>query len=471
MIPELVAWTYPAICSLGSLTMRRAPVTTAVAESSEWIETLFGERVLVPLEPVRVDARARNFVLEYVCEQGDAKAAHDELREQFNSAVDFVVGRLPQNLNQSNYRLMLFGRKSDSKRMTIPTLSGNPPSAAYRITACGRGGDGVAKSIERIMSCFVEAAGNIFFQRGEQREYTIQQLETATARMQPADFHTLVASFKLLPKNERSDFQEAFLRVAIHLQSKLPSQVTVKESCQLVDLLDLPDWVMPLQSLRNLSTTLGERLVQSEPVEQVCQYNLREIFANPTLLEKYSVGLHGGPGTTGFGKTTCGIQLLSVYCKSKHAAGELEAHQRRALISNTLESAKTINFIEQGVIAWLVDEFDAHDSDQQQFLSSSMFKVLLTPMLMGTLRCKGSDTIAMPQGLIRVFTSNSNSPQEWTGQRFEYTAPMARKHIFFTVHDRLVSEQVEAAGVGDLDEHEDSAAVVAATALLDAAGI
>jgi len=432
---------------------------------------LIEQNVLVPCERLAVDPRARNFVLEFECDSGDTRAAYDQLREHFSSAVDFVVGRLPQNLNQTNHTLVLFARKSDTKRFSMPTLFGDEPRICYRLAAAGRRGDGMASSMENLMSCFVEASSGMFFQRGGEENYSIQQLEAAAARMQPSDFHTLVATFRLIPQKKRSDFESAFLRVATHLQSKLPLEVTVKERCQLVDLTNLPAGLRPLSDLRNLGTTMGERLVRASPEIEMCQYSLRSIFANPALLEQYSVGLHGGQDTTGFGKTTCGLHLLSVYCKALQSNGALNPHQRFALISNTLDSAKTVNFIEQGIVGWLIDEFDAHDTEQQQFLSPSMFKVLLTPMLMGTMRCKGSDTIAIPQGLLRIFTSNSSNPDEWTGQRFNYTAPMARKHIFFTVHDRLVSDLADADAELDDVGGEGGAEAAAAVAMLEAAGV
>ena len=472
MVPDLLPWTYPAICSAGTLTLRRAPVSTASGEPSQWIETLLEQNVLVPCERLAVDPRARNFVLEFLCESGDTRAAYDQLREQFSSAVDFVVGRLPQNLNQTNHTLVLFARKSDTKRLSMPTLFGDGPRVCYRLVATGRRGDGMATSIQNLMSCFVAASGGIYFQRGGEENYSIQQFEAAVCRMQPSDFHTLVATFKLVPQKKRSDFQSAFLRVATHLQSKLPLEVTVKERCQLIDLTNLPAWVGTLSNLRNLGTTMGERLVRASPEKEMCQYSLRSIFTNPTLLEQYSVGLHGGQDTTGFGKTTCGLHLLSVYCKALQSTGALGPQQRFALVSNTLDSAKTVNFVEQGIVGWLIDEFDAHDTEQQQFLSPSMFKVLLTPMLMGTMRCKGSDTIAIPQGLLRIFTSNSSNPDEWTGQRFNYTAPMARKHIFFTVNDRLVSDVADAdAELDDVGDEGGAEAAAAAGAMLDAAGV
>ena len=472
VIPDLRAWTYPSICTLGSLTLRRSSFAVATVESSEWFDSLLDEGVLQPLEQVKVDARARNFVLQYSCERSDTTAVHDELREQFTSAVDFVVGRLPQNPNQTDFTFIVFGRKGDSKRMTVPSLSGNEAGAAFRIIATGRGGDGVALSVERLMRCFSQAAGGIFFHR-PQETYSVAQLETAVRCMQPRDFESLIACFRSIGPKERTDLQSQVLRIEGYLRKQLPAKPDTKETCQLVDLLNLPSWVRPLESLCNLSTTTGTRLQTATPEKRYCEYTLRDIFANPKLLQRYSIGLHGGPETTGYGKTQCALLLLSTYAKAMHAAGRVQPHERFALVGSTLESAKNVDFSRQGIIAWLLDEFDANDAQQQQYLSEGMMKTLCTPMLMGNLRCKGTDTICLPQGLVRVFTSNASSDSQWCEPRFEFSAPIARKHIFVQVGDRLLAEGAEDDGLAEDEpaEGESDTEAAAAGQLLSAAGL
>ena len=157
------------------------------------------------------------------------------------------------------------------------------------------------------------------------------------------------------------------------------------------------------------------------------------------MLNRFSIGIHGSARTTGWGKTMAAINLAIVYAKVQKALGQNQ-DKRFLLVTNTVEAAKHVNFAADKVMIWLLDEFEPGDSEQQQHLSNNMLKILLTQAPQGTLRCKGTETLAVPAGLPRLFTSNCATGEEWCRGRFEWEAPMRRKHIFCVVTEPLVNQ-------------------------------
>jgi len=178
------------------------------------------------------------------------------------------------------------------------------------------------------------------------------------------------------------------------------------------------------------------------------------------MLQRFSIGLHGDNTTTGFGKTMTAILLASLYARSLQAAGLLPSGKHRLLVTNTAEAGKTVNFETDGILVWLLDEFEPGDRDQQQHMSEAMLKILLTPALQGTMRCKGTETLAVPSGLSRIFTSNSPNGDAWCGNRFEWSGPMRRKHIWFQVHQPLLTPEARAEPVDDNAVDEPGPAII-----------
>ena len=74
-----------------------------------------------------------------------------------------------------------------------------------------------------------------------------------------------------------------------------------------------------------------------------------------------------------------GRSLGTGTANKRQRQGLPELQQRYAALSNNTDAAKLLDFT--NVLAWILDEFEPHDASQQQFMSESILKVLLTPKL------------------------------------------------------------------------------------------
>ena len=286
--------------------------------------------------------------------------------------------------------------------------------------------------------------GTLYMQVCADTEFSITQFIDAVKKMSKDSFNQVRGSFLMVPAKERTELQASFIRAINVLQSYVPADMDSKCSALRLDLFNLPQWVHPLSALDPvaLQGARRNRLIDAGPPMQTKSYTIRDIFAAPDLLNTYSVGVHGHNGTTGWGKTQTAIPLASMYAQCMKANNALPPLKRYLLVTNTADVGKSVNFEADGIAAWLLDEFEPGDTHQQQHMSSAMLKVLLSPALQGTMRCKGSETLVLPPGLPRLFTSNCPDGQSWCGTRFEWEQPMQRKHIFCIVLEPLLKADV-----------------------------
>ena len=229
----------------------------------------------------------------------------------------------------------------------------------------------------------------------------MEQLKVAVKSMSKDTFDEVRGRFLLKSLKERTQFESAFLRVAGILQTYTPSG-HAKTQPLLIDLLDLPAWIKPLSALREPQNVIGTRLLGATP-ERTETHTLLEVFSNPSLMRNFSIGLHGTDESTGWGKTSVSLMLASVFLKATNPGWERQMPSKRyALVTSNIDAAKLVAF--EDVAVWVMDEFDVADSEQQQFLSPAILKLLLTPRLQCTLRVKGSEVLCVPANLPRIFT-------------------------------------------------------------------
>lgn len=462
-VVELLPWTWDDLGRIGNVTVRRQPLRVGHDDPTVTIGELVYRKTLIPVPTNEVNARAKNFVLEYEVPGGEfsVRRAHAHLQSQVpQQNADFILGVLPTTNpeSDSNHVLVMF-RKHDTRRFALPRLFDCDPTLVYRVAAEGRMDSGMLNAIKSICSAFTFYAGTLYLHCHPECDYSIEQVIEGVKRMSRDSFMALKGSFLLVPERKRTDFQKSFLRASSILMSYVPAAMDARAESLVIDLLNLPDWVKSLSALTGLDDTIGERLLCASPAT-VQQYTLREVFLDPTLMQRFSIGLHGDNTTTGFGKTMTAILLASLYARSLQTAGLLSPRKHH------------VNFEADGILVWLLDEFEPGDRDQQQHMSEAMLKILLTPALQGTMRCKGTETLAVPSGLPRIFTSNSPHGDAWCGNRFEWSNPMQRKHIWFKVCQPLLTPEARAEPDDDGTADENSHRVgAAATALLADAGI
>ena len=453
LVPELAAFTWPTICTLDNCTLRRCPFMVTHNEPTMVFDDLQGDALILSPDG-QINSRARSFVLEYEVANDDVAAMHEELANQVKGRdIDIIVGTLPPSvLTGETTTALAYFRKNDTKKLSPPTLSGLLPRV-YRVNP-GGGPRSAAMCVQKICKTLSFIAGTIFMQTSD-FEYSMEQLTEAVKSLSAESFNMLKGKFLLKAKKERTDFECAFLRVSTILASNVPKDVG-KVTPLLIDLLDPPEWVRSLSALRGLEV-VGQRLVEEPDIWQT--YTLRDIFCNPGILQQYSIALCGDNATTGFGKSMVSIVLACVYAqalqKQRKSRGQPDLEKRYALLSNNLDAAKLVDFAV--VLLWLLDEVEPHDAAQQQFMSESILKVLLTPKLQCSLRVKGSDVLVIPAGTGRIFTSNCPTGEDWVGSRFKWTSPMARKVIWFTITEPLLSlearrEEITEEANADADE-------------------
>ena len=66
-----------------------------------------------------------------------------------------------------------------------------------------------------------------------------------------------------------------------------------------------------------------------------------------------------------------------------------------------------------------------------------MLKVLLSPRQAGTLRARNTD-IKLPEGVVRIITSNAVDGQDWCGKKIPWSDPLKRKSIRFNITKPLI---------------------------------
>jgi hypothetical protein len=436
-VPQLEQFTWPVICEVGAAVLRKCPEYTAILQPSENFDDLVAEYVLCDSIDGKVSRKAKQFVLEYTADTDDIKSIHDDIKAQ--TKLPFTVGCLPptDDALEGPTRVIAYFRKTDFTDVCQPQLFGCDPVKVYRINYAG-GARTAVQNIQQISKCWALAMGNIHIQTDDEDEFSMEALTDMVRKMSKEDFDNVKGRFTLKPAKKRSEFESAFLRIASILQSYVQCKHGKTEPL-LLDLLDPPPWVRSLDTLLDPVEVKGSRLLSARP-EQHQEHSLLEVFKNPSLLKNFSIGLHGDNESTGFGKTMVSIMLAAVYVKATNPDWRQHLPRKRfALITGNCDAAKLVCF--DDVAVWIIDEFDAWDSEQHQFMSESIMKLLLSPRLQCSLRVKGSEVLCVPAGLPRIFTSNNATPEEFVKKRMKWTAPMARKSIWFSIERPLLKPE------------------------------
>ena len=123
-VPELEAFTWPTICTLGNSVLRRCPFMITHFQPSVQYDDLLGA-VLIPVPDGQVNARARSFVLTYSVASDSVEEMHADLVGQLGGfAVDLIVGTLPpqnEDENQAFYFVLARVAPERARSIAVPT--------------------------------------------------------------------------------------------------------------------------------------------------------------------------------------------------------------------------------------------------------------------------------------------------------------------------------------------------------------
>jgi hypothetical protein len=445
-VPSMEMMTWPVLAKVGPLIIRQCPLRVWRCNGEEKYSKLLDDGLLLESPDKIIGRRWQNIVVEYNnIPSTDVLHVYKQVAQQTQgTAVDISVGLLPDDSCSDLGNFFVLMRKQDLKNMCTPVVDGISACAVYRVVPPNPWPETTANTLVRVATVCNIYAGTLFLDLpSEKMDCSYESLVEGSKKMTLDQFKTLKGRIVVKESDHRSDFEKAFLRAASILECYVIKEIPSKVGCLCLDALDLPAWVRPLEDLRSLSATHGRRLVQALPAvgHEWEKFTLQDIFNNVGIMRQYSIGIHGGDGTTSFGKTMCSIRLAAHYVQCCLEAGVVAPTQRFILLSNGTEDAKLVDFSSMGVAAWVLDEWTPGDSNQAQHMSSDMLKVLLSPASPCSLRCKGTELLTVPANIPRIFTSNHETGDSWCGTRFQWAYPHMRKKIWFTVKSPLLSNE------------------------------
>ena len=212
------------------------------------------------------------------------------------------------------------------------------------------------------------------------------------------------------PPSQQSEFEKNFLKVFCDLKTirelKNTSSVCTFSAYEPPDSLG----IVPMDRLINLNQK-GMRRREVEGTEE--EYELNDLFKNPSLMVKHGIVILGHDTTTGYGKTRLALRLAVEWAKAYNKQHDLAKEEAKVVFTNTVDVARDIVF--QKRFVWVIDDMKAHDKEQVVHLSENGLKVLLSPGDCGTVRARNQD-VQLPSGVPRIFTANAASPAEWVGE-------------------------------------------------------
>ena len=261
--------------------------------------------------------------------------------------------------------------------------------------------------------------------------YSFEQFMDILRKLTTEQIETLKGNIVMKPVKGRSDFEHSFMRA--HAQLVKVSILRTKGSKNMCfNAFEPPFPIVELNALINLNQE-GSRMEEVSRAQ--VQYRLRDMFTNAEFLNNYAVLFLGSDRTTGYGKTQLALALACHYAKARCEALGQPKDTAKVLLSNTIDVVKDFEFT-QGTV-WILDEFKPADTDSQVYVTENMLKVLLSPRQSGTLRARNND-IKLPEGVVRIITSNAVDGQDWCGKKILYSDPLKRKSIMFKITKPLI---------------------------------
>ena len=208
----------------------------------------------------------------------------------------------------------------------------------------------------------------------------------------------------------------------------------------------------------NMMVNLDQKGTRLKEVDLTLEtYSLKDLFDRP-LAMKHGIVILGPPETTGFGKTQLALRLAVEFAKAYNKVKHLPKEDAVVVFSNTIDVAKDIKF-KPGYV-WVLDEMNPADPTQAIHMGENMMKVLLAPTVPGSVRCRNED-MQLPAGVLRIFTGNAASAQEWCGHRAKWTEPLQRKSVVYVLGKPIVPKAWRTAEAHEENEGETAEVMMA----------
>ena len=374
--------------------------------------------------------RTMNIFLLYPGRHDNFKEVFEQLQSRISTDTAVCTGSV------ANAGVMVYIRKkaADYKQLQSFDIDGLGPPHAFRFKRSGN----VTKHYNEVMTTFSKVIGdtmtNLAIRLPPSGEFSFEQFMTGIKMLTSEQILTLKGNVEVKPPKERSEFDKAFLRALPTLQGV--KDLRRKRTQGLVFSVDSPPFpVIPLSHLINLEQQ-GRRLM--ERTAGACEVvSLMDLFENATIMTKYAVLILGKSSTTGYGKTQLALRLAMEWAAAMTDAAQLPKEEAQVVFTNTVDAAKNVKF-KQGMV-WVLDEFTPCDHDQVVHCSENMLKILFSPSTASTPRGRNNDMEICP-GVARIITANADSPQAWCGDKIEWSEPLRRKSVTFSITQPLCKE-------------------------------
>ena len=302
----------------------------------------------------------------------------------------------------------------------------------FKLPVFGLRNDRVIQHLLDMHSCMRQGVTNMIIQK-PYAVYTFEQFLHHARQMSPSELVTLRGQCEMVAFNKRSEFQHAFMRVAMTLNRVL--ELESKRNVLTFNAWDPPISIIPLSELRNLEKQSGTRLKIGGGGNE--SYSLRDLVKDPNLLSRHGLLILGSLRTSGWGKSQYAKRLAVLWCKAMCEALGLPRDRALVVITNTIDAARYVDF-KPGMV-WILDEFEAGDKESVIYCSANIIKSMCNPSEFCTIRGRNQD-IVLPPNCARIMTGNADSVTQWCGTRFVFNEPCQRKCITFQLKYNLCSE-------------------------------
>ena len=366
--------------------------------------------------------KARNLALVYTNDDLTVDAVYDAISSRVGKAalcVGSIQGGILAYIKRENYTKYV---------QSVSTVSGTvvePTTYAFK-----RGG---RPHIALMTINDVLTDPKLNFQLKVIEDINVDRIMNHLLDMNDVDVIRMKADFELKAPDQRTEFERSFLRGFFSIM-KIREEKAKRNHMLVFDAATPPSsmYIPPLSDLINLD----QKGITLEAVTGLKKtFTLMDVLTNSNIMATHTIVLLGANNTTGYGKTSLALRLASQWTRAMAIANKKDASTAKIVLSADIDSVRTVRF--SPGMTWVLDEFSPADRDQVQFMSSDMMKVLMSTTIQGTLRSR-YENVSLPPGLARVITGNSASPEEWTGKRVPWAAPLQRKSLVFVITKPLL---------------------------------
>lgn len=311
----------PVIQTLGAAALREQPVDVHRTQPTAHIDDLMSK--LSSLDFDSLDLRTRFIFLRY--NFGNTDIAGLEVQRTLSSQLEaknahICVGRHDLNAGDTivlvrfgNYRR--FSKECLKVKDVLPDI--------FKVDQAGtrpaQRAENILNALKAFAASLAEFCGDMQLTEASQ-EWNIDSLANLVGQLTEAQLLKLKGDAQLVPKDERTPFQKAFLTAFETLQRLLKQQKGA---------LDIPSIIRPggkLDPKLSIKDLINLDQLCSRYNEVTGEYDvitLKDYIKNAKIFLTYALILLGPNGTTGFGKTQAAITISLFWVSKFVRAGHL----------------------------------------------------------------------------------------------------------------------------------------------------